>query len=310
MTAVHTGTADVRERRNGEGRELGAGDGRRPARRRDDGVPDETQDDLVALPTGRTARRRRRRVPRSLERLSGVVLLFALWEVASRAGWISRDQLAGPSTVLTAGWDLIRAGTLGTALWASLQRVLWGLAFGVPIGAGLALVAGLWRAGEDLIDANVQMLRFVPIIALQPLLILWLGIGETVKIFLIVIGAAFPIYVNTSAAIRSIHPGHRELAQVVGLSRLQTVRKVVLPGALPGFLVGLRLALAIAWLLLVFAEQINANAGIGYLMIRAQTFSQTDVILVGLITYAALGLISDALVRGLEHILLRWQPGR
>lgn len=266
--------------------------------------------DLETLATGLDRPGRRWRLPRGIERFLGVVALFAFWELASRAGWLSRRDLPGPSMVATAGWDLFTAGTLTTALWASLQRVMWGLAFGIPIGAGLALIAGLWRVGEDLIDANVQMLRFVPIIALQPLLIAWLGIGEEVKVFLIVIGVAFPIYVNTSAAIRSIHPGYRELAEVVGLNRLTTIRRVILPGALAGFLVGLRLAVAIAWLLLVFAEQINATSGLGYLMIRAQTFFQIDVIVVGIIVYACLGLVSDALVRTLESVLLRWQPGR
>ncbi len=270
--------------------------------------------ELVALPVGRTdagdPASRRRAIPKSLERLLGVVLLFALWEVASRAGWIAPDILAGPSTVLTAGADLVTDGTLGASLWASLQRVLWGMAIGIPIGTALALVAGLSRLGDNLVDANVQMLRFVPIIALQPLLVVWLGVGETVKISLIVLGVAFPIYVNTSSAMKSLDPRYRELADVVGLNRRQLIRRVVLPGALPGFLVGLRLATAIAWLLLVFAEQINATSGIGYLMTKAQIFIQTDVIVVGLVTYAVLGLLSDALVRSLERRLLRWQPGR
>lgn len=266
--------------------------------------------ELVRLAASGDGASRRLRIPRGLERLAGVVVLVALWELASVVGWISPRQLAGPSTVLTAGWDLARDGTLGEALWASLQRVLWGLGLGVPIGAALALIAGLSRVGDDLVDSNVQMLRFVPIIALQPLLIVWLGIGETVKVFLIMLGVAFPIYINTSNAIRSIHPGFHELAAVVGLGRLATIRRIVLPGALPGFLVGLRMAMAIAWLLLVFAEQINASTGIGYLMLRAQTFFQTDVLVVGLVVYAVLGLISDVILRNLERVLLRWQPGR
>jgi sulfonate transport system permease protein len=273
--------------------------------------------ELVTLRTGEApaaasdgrAARRSWRLPRGIERLLGVVALFALWEIAARAGWISSDVLAGPSTVLTAGWDLLRDGTLLSSLWASLQRVLWGMAIGVPVGTLLALAAGLSRLGDDLVDANVQMLRFVPIIALQPLLVVWLGVGETVKISLIVLGVAFPVYVNTSSAIKSLDPRYHELARTVGLTRRELVRRVVLPGALPGFLVGLRLATAIAWLLLVFAEQINATSGIGYLMTRAQVFFQTDVIVVGLVTYAVLGLLSDGLVRALERRLLRWQPG-
>ena len=268
-----------------------------------------THDHLVRLDAD-GAGGRRAVIPRGIERLAGVVVLFALWEAASRAGVISPQTLAGPSTVLTAGWDLLRDGTLGSAMWASLQRVLWGLAVGIPAGTALALAAGLSRLGDDLLDANIQMLRFVPIIALQPLFILWLGIGEAAKISLIVLGVAFPVYVNTSAAIRSISPGYHELSKVLGLSRTAVIRKVVLPGALPGFLVGVRMATAIAWLLLVFAEQLNARNGLGYLVSRAQIFFQSDVIVVCLVIYAVLGLVSDSIVRFIERKALAWQPGR
>jgi sulfonate transport system permease protein len=267
---------------------------------------------LVKLPTRDPGEgeRRRVRVPRAVERLAGVAVLFALWQLAASAGWLRPDVLAGPDAVLTAGWDLVRDATLLDALWASLQRVGWGLGLGIPLGTGLALVAGLSRVGDDVIDANLQMLRFVPILGLQPLLIVWLGVGETTKVTMIVLGVAFPIYVNTSSAIRAIDPRHLELSDVVGLGRIERIRKVVLPGARAGFLVGLRLATAVAWLLLVFAEQINASKGIGYLMVRAQTFFQTDIIVVCLVVYAVLGLLSDGIVRALERRLLRWQPGR
>src|SRR3954447_11195049 len=175
---------------------------------------------LVELTTvPQTARRRRGvRLPRGLERLLGVVAFFAVWQIAASAGWLSPKVPAGPNTVLTVGWDMAKDGSLGDALWASLKRVLWGMGLGIPIGALLALAAGLTRVGDDLVDANVQMMRFVPIIGLQPLLILWLGIGETAKISLIVLGVAFPVYVNTYAAIRSLDPAYHALADVVGLS--------------------------------------------------------------------------------------------
>ena len=254
---------------------------------------------------------RRLRVPRGVERLAGVAALFALWELASRLGWLPPDILAGPSAVLTAGWDMARDGTLGEALGASVTRVAWGLGIGIPLGTALALVAGLSRVGDDVVDANLQMLRFVPIIGLQPLLIVWLGVGEATKVTMIVLGVAFPIYVNTERGDPLDRPGLPWSWRAWwGSAAAARIRRVVLPGARAGFLVGLRLATGVAWLLLVFAEQINASSGIGYLMVRAQTFFQTDVIVVCLVIYAILGLLSDAGVRALERRLLRWQPGR
>ncbi len=265
---------------------------------------------LVRLPTGQDATGHRNRITKGWQRFIGVALLFAVWEAASLAGWLRPQDLAAPSAVLTTGAHMIADGTLPSALWASLQRVLWGLAIGVPLGAALALASGLSRAGESLIDGNVQMLRFVPIIGLESLFVLWLGVGQTAKVSLIALGVMFPIYVNTFAAIRSIDPGFGELADVVGLSRRARIRRIVLPAALPGFLVGLRMAMAVAWLLLVFAEQINATNGLGYLMVQAQTFFQSDVIVVCLVSYAVLGLLTDTLIRSIERVTLRWQPGR
>lgn len=268
--------------------------------------------DLVTLPTGQepAADKRLLGIPRGLERLLGVVVVLGGWALATNLGWISTKTLPKPGTVAIVGLDLWTDGTLQTALWASVQRVGWGLAIGIPIGTVLALVVGLSRLGDDLIDTNISAFRFVPIIALQPLLVVWLGVGETVKITMIVLGVAFPIYINTTTAIKSLHPGYRELADVVGLSKRQLVRKIVLPGALPGFLVGLRMAVAISWLLLVFAETINATSGLGKVMSDASLFGKTDVLILGLIIYAVLGLTTDAGVRLLERRLLDWQPGR
>ena len=266
---------------------------------------------LVRLPTAATDGQVRA-VHRAVgpSRLIGVALLVGLWEIASLAGWIRPQELAAPTTVVSTGWHLVANGTLPSALWASLQRVFWGLAIGVPIGALLAVAAGLSRVGERLIDGNVQMLRFVPIIGLESLFVLWLGVGETAKISMITLGVMFPVYINTYAAIRSIDPSYGELAQVVGLSRWARLRRIVLPATLPGFLVGLRLAMAVAWLLLVFVEQINVSSGLGYLIVQAQTFFQSNVIVVCLACYAILGLLTDVFVRTLESRLLKWQPGR
>ena len=268
--------------------------------------------DLVRLPTGQPPAGARRvlGIPRGVERLLGVALVLGGWALATNLGWISTQTLPKPGTVAVVGWDLWNDGTLPAALWASVQRVAWGLGIGVAVGTVLALVVGLSRLGDDLIDTNISAFRFVPIIALQPLLVVWLGVGETVKITMIVLGVAFPIYLNTTAAIRGLHPGYRELAEVVGLSRSQLVRRIVLPGALPGFLVGLRMSVAISWLLLVFAETINATSGLGKVMSDASLFGKTDVLILGLIIYAILGLTTDAAVRLAERRLLDWQPGR
>jgi sulfonate transport system permease protein len=249
-------------------------------------------------------------VPRGIERLFGVVIVICAWQLASTVGLIDEQTLAGPATVVHSGWHLLQDGTLQSAMWVSLQRVIAGLAIGVPLGTALALIAGLSRLGEDTVDAPMQMLRFLPIIGLQPLIVLWFGIGNSAKVTLIVFGIVFPVYINTFSAIRAIDPRHFELARSVGLGRVATIRRVVLPGALPGFLVGLRLAAAVAWLILVFAEQINATDGIGYLMVHAQEFFRTDIIVVGLAVYAVLGLASDALIRAIEKRALQWRTTR
>jgi sulfonate transport system permease protein len=249
-------------------------------------------------------------MPRSLERYAGIVLLLGLWQLASTLGIVTSDTLAGPVEVCKAGWHLAADGTLGSAIWVSFQRVVIGLGIGTAGGMILALLSGLSRAGDDLVDTPIQMLRFLPIIGLQPLVVLWFGIGNVAKISLIAFAVMFPVYINTSAGIRDLDPRYLELGRVIGLGRLAQIRRIVLPGALPGFLVGLRFAAAVSWLILVFAEQINATDGIGYLIIKAQTFFQTDVILVALAVYAVLGLLTDALIRLAERKVLAWQPSR
>lgn len=257
---------------------------------------------------GTATTRSRRRGATIGGRLIGVLVLFATWELATRVGWLDARTLGPPSSVLTTGWDMIRDHTLPRALWASAQRVLWAFVFGAPIGAGLALAAGLWRPADALVDANMQVLRYVPIIATQPLLILWFGIGETTKVVLLAVGVAFPVYLNTQHAVRGIDVRHLELADALGLTAWQRVRRIVAPAAAGGFLHGLRYASAAAWLLLIFAEQTNADEGLGRLMANAQTFFKTDVIVVVIVTYTLLGVASDIAIRAAERVVLRWQP--
>lgn len=267
---------------------------------------------LASLPEGRKRiipqSARRAAMPRGLRRCIGPVLLLAIWHLASVTGILAPEVLAGPSVVVQAAGQLIATGELQAAMLASLQRVVWGIAIGGSIGTLLAVVAGLFRLGEDLIDAPMQMMRTVPNIALIPLLIIWFGIGEAPKIALIALGTAFPLYLNVYSGIRSVDQTLIEAGQTLGLSRWQQIAHVVLPGALPSALVGFRYALGLAWIALVFGEQINATAGIGYLMATAREFFQTEVIVVCLVVYALLGLGVDAVVRLLEHVLLAWRP--
>jgi sulfonate transport system permease protein len=193
-------------------------------------------------------------------------------------------------------------------IWVSLERVFVGLSIGVAVGTALALTSGLSRIGEDAVDSTVQMVRTLPHLALIPLMIMWFGIGETPKITLIALGSMFPIYLNLFAGIRGADRKLREAAGTLGLSRAETILHVVLPSALPAFLVGLRQAFGIAWITLVVAEQINATAGIGYMVMNARDFLRTDIIFVGLAMYALLGLFTDQAVRFLERHLLAWRP--
>ena len=234
--------------------------------------------------------------------------ILAVWQASSALGWIPAQPMPPPSTIAVAAWQLAVTGQLANNILVSLGRVAVGLSIGVAVGTVLALVAGLSRLGEDAVDASVQMLRTLPHLALIPLMIMWFGIGETPKITLIALGSMFPIYLNLFAGIRGADRKLREAASTLGLGPFETILNVVLPAALPGFLTGLRQAFGIAWITLVVAEQINASAGIGYLVMNARDFLRTDIIFVGLTIYALLGLVTDQSVRLLERILLAWRP--
>jgi sulfonate transport system permease protein len=249
----------------------------------------------------------RRALPMILRRAAVPLLLVVLWQAASWAGWIDGSTLASPIEVwhaFTRSWS---SGQLWPSILTSLRRVVIGLAIGVSAGAVLGLIAGLSRIGEELVDAPLQMLRALPFLGLMPLLIVWLGIGEGVKIGLIVIGVVFPVYLNLHKGIRSVDPRYAELSRACGVGRWGVIRKVILPGALPAFLIGLRFALGIAWLSLVIGETVNADKGVGYLIMQGQQYLETDVIVMGLVIYAILGLLMEGLVRLIEWRALPWR---
>jgi sulfonate transport system permease protein len=249
----------------------------------------------------------RRRSRQWLRVLSPIVLLVS-WQIGCSSGFISSRTLAAPSQVIASFITLTADGSLQHHLLVSLIRVAKGMCVAVLVGGGLALLSGLSRAGEYVIDAPMQMLRTLPVLALIPFFILWFGIGEVPKVALVAVAAIFPIYLTLYSGIRGVDPKLVELAKVIGLSRGALIRHVVLPGALPTALVGLRYSLGISWLVLVAAEQVNATSGIGYLMNDARDFMRIDIMVVGLLIYALLGLGVDILVRWLERRLLGWRP--
>lgn len=236
------------------------------------------------------------------------LLLLVAWEASARAGLLSVRLLPAPSAVALAAWQTIRDGSLLENTLVSTGRALQGLAIGGSIGFALGILNGLYRPAEVLLDSSVQMLRNVPHLAIIPLVILWFGIAEEAKIFLVAIGVMFPIYLNTFHGVRTVDPGLVEMARVYGLSRFEIFLRVILPGALPSILVGLRYALGIMWLTLIVAETISASSGIGYMTMNAREFLQTDVVLLGIIVYALLGKLADVLTRALEHRALAWHP--
>jgi sulfonate transport system permease protein len=262
----------------------------------------------VAAPAGPVAERRRRRLP-DLRRWISPIALIVLWQVSSATGLLPPDKLSSPWTVLQAGIETARSGELGDAFAVSVGRVGLGFLIGASVAVVLGIVAGLSNWGNVLIDPPVQMLRTLPFLGLIPLFILWFGIGEQPKIVLVALGVAFPLYLNVHSGIRNVDDQLVEATTALGFTRWERLWHVVLPSAVPQTLVGLRQSLGIAWLALIVGETVNADAGLGYLINNAREFLRTDVIVVGLVVYAVLGLVTDALVRLLERRALRWRKG-
>ena len=242
-----------------------------------------------------------------LMRGGSTLLIIVFWQGVVSWGWVSNRTLPPPTEVWSTASNLLATGVLQQNLADSLVRACLGLLLGVSVGVAMALLAGLTRLGEYIFDAPMQMARTLPVLALVPLFIIWFGIGETSKTLLIALAVTFPIYLNTYAGIRSADPALLEMTATLGIGRWGRVRAVIFPGALVHFLVGLRFSVGISWLMLVVVEQVNANSGIGYLLTQARSAYQTDVIMVGIVTYALLGLSSDIFVRLIEHKALAWR---
>ena len=234
--------------------------------------------------------------------------LIACWQVFAATGLIPHRILPSPIEVVQAGIHLTSTGELPLHLWESSQRALSGLLIGGIIGFSFGLLNGIFGPANRFFDSSLQMLRNVPHLAMIPLVIVWFGIGEPAKLFLIVIGVFFPIYVNTIHGIRSTDVRLIEMGRIYGMTPWNLLCAVVLPSALPSILVGVRYALGIMWLTLIVAETIACDSGIGYMTMNAREFLQTDVVLLGILLYALLGKLADTITRALERWLLRWNP--
>ncbi|WP_019122670.1 ABC transporter permease subunit [Brevibacillus massiliensis] len=236
------------------------------------------------------------------------LLLLAGWQVCSSIELISSQLFPSPATVLLSAWNLILTGELAYHIEASLSRAFIGGLIGGGIGFILGMLNGLSRTSFRLTDTTVQMIRTIPHLALVPLVIIWLGIDEGSKIFLVALGVMFPVYINTLHGIRTVDAGYIEMGRMYGLKGYQLFREILLPGALPSIFVGIRYALGVMWLTLIIAETIATNEGIGYLATNAREFMQTDIIIISIILYALLGKLADLLAHWGERRALRWHP--
>jgi sulfonate transport system permease protein len=235
-------------------------------------------------------------------------MLIAVWQLSSSLGWLSESVLPSPYAVVAAGWRLTLTGELPRNIEVSFLRAIAGLFVGGGIGFAFGLANGLSRLSETLTDSTLQMVRNIPHLALIPLVILWFGIEEEAKLFLVALGVFFPIYANTLHGVRSVDPQLVEMARSYGMTRLELFRRVILPGAAPSIFVGLRYALGVMWLTLIVAETIAAQSGVGYMAMQAREFMLIDVVVLSILIYALLGKLADVFTRALERACLRWHP--
>ncbi len=214
--------------------------------------------------------------------------------------------LPPPLSILTAAISLAKTGELERQVLTSFQRAALGFLIGGGLGFGLGLLNGLSRPAELVLDTSVQMLRNVPHLAIIPMVILWFGIGESAKLFLVALGVFFPLYLNTFHGVRMVENSLIEMGRIYHLGSWAMFWRIILPGAMPSILIGVRYGLGITWLTLIVAETISSSSGIGYMTMNAREFLQTDVVLLGVLIYALLGKLADMATRWLEQTLLAW----
>ena len=236
------------------------------------------------------------------------ILVLLSWQTASDLGLMRAQIMPAPTAVALAAWRLVQSGELWTNIQVSAGRALLGFAIGGGIGFALGMANGLSRMSASLLDSTLQMVRNIPHLALIPLVILWFGIDEEAKLFLVAFGVFFPLYINTLHGVRSVDAQLLEMGRAYGMSERALFLRVVLPGALPSIFVGMRYGLGIMWLTLIVAETISASSGIGYMAMNAREFMLVDVVVFSILIYAALGKLADSVARLLERTCLAWNP--
>ena len=236
------------------------------------------------------------------------IAIVAIWQIACTTGYVSSRVIPAPSDVALAAWKSLRSGELEKNVWVSFWRASVGFVIGGGIGFAFGLANGLSQLSDRLTDTTLQMIRNVPHLAMIPLVILWFGIDESAKLFLVALGVFFPIYLNTLHGIRTADPQLIEMGRIYGMSRGELFWRIIFPGALPSIFVGLRFALGIMWLTLIVAETIAASSGLGYMAMQAREFMLIDVVVLSILIYALLGKLADSASRALERLTLSWHP--
>ncbi|MDR0899801.1 MAG: ABC transporter permease subunit [Lactobacillaceae bacterium] len=237
------------------------------------------------------------------------VLLIIFWQLSAVVGILDTKVIPSPLQVIQQGIKLTKNGTLPKNIAVSLYRATLGFLLGGSIGFVLGMANALSTLSRNLLDSTIQMIRNIPHLALLPLFIVWFGIGEPAKVYLVALGVMFPIYINTYNGIKNVSPDLIEMGQLYQLSRSKMFKKIIFPGALPSILVGVRYALGVMWTTLIVAETVNAKSGLGYMATDAQNFANTKTLILVVVMYAILGKLSDSIAKFLEEELLSWQVG-
>jgi len=232
--------------------------------------------------------------------------ILAAWWLASSFRWVQPFLLPAPAIVLATGLELVQDGTLLRHTLISLQRVVLGYGLAVAIALPLALLFSLVPLFRRLLEPPLEFLRQLPPLALVPLLILWLGIGEVQKVGIIILACFFPIFLGTLGGITQADPRLVEVGRSCGLNSFAILRRIVLPAAMPAVAIGLRIGLGYSWRALVGAELIASSAGLGYLIVDAENLARTDIVLVGVLVIGVLGMLADLGMRKTIAGLFPW----